>query len=132
MTRSTRLTCHKTLEEGKGVNLYFSDVSVHGQQTYTEKKGKRKVRRRNRVGKDLLQREKQRKKKKKIEILQGVWGSVKQGEILAIMGSSGAGKTTLLNALSGRLRKSEGIAFSGRQFDSQTETMILKEGLQGS
>jgi len=37
-------------------------------------------------------------------LLNSVFGCAKQGEVLAIMGSSGAGKTTLLDALAGRLR----------------------------
>lgn len=37
-------------------------------------------------------------------ILHGITGSVRPGEILALMGPSGGGKTTLLNILSGRTK----------------------------
>ncbi|KAI8839226.1 P-loop containing nucleoside triphosphate hydrolase protein [Chytridium lagenaria] len=37
------------------------------------------------------------------QLLKNVNGSIKSGQMLAILGSSGAGKTTLLNCLSGRL-----------------------------
>ncbi|OMJ13163.1 ABC transporter G family member 22, partial [Smittium culicis] len=36
-------------------------------------------------------------------ILSNINGSIKSGELVAIIGSSGAGKTTLLNILSGRI-----------------------------
>ncbi|KAJ3038431.1 ATP-binding cassette sub- G member 2 [Rhizophlyctis rosea] len=43
------------------------------------------------------------KNKKEREILMGVGGRVRPGEMVAIMGGSGAGKSTLLNILSGRI-----------------------------
>lgn len=54
-------------------------------------------------------------------ILNGVGGSVKRGETVAILGASGAGKTTLLNILSARLNStgtlSGNVTFGGKPRD---------------
>ncbi|CAN6374685.1 unnamed protein product [Urochloa humidicola] len=54
-----------------------------------------------------------------VEILDGVSGHAKPGEVLAIMGASGCGKTTLLDTLAGRLgpnmNKTGLISINGRQ-----------------
>eukprot|EP00729_Bicosta_minor_P011839 gene11839-2362_t len=39
------------------------------------------------------------------EILHGVSGSVKPGELCCIIGPSGAGKTSLMDTLAGRIQK---------------------------
>ncbi|KAG9153018.1 hypothetical protein Leryth_026018 [Lithospermum erythrorhizon] len=59
-------------------------------------------------------------------ILNGVSGIVKPGELLAMLGPSGSGKTTLLTALAGRLpgKVSGIITYNGQQFSSFTRRKI--------
>ena len=55
---------------------------------------------------------------------------VKEGEIVAIIGSNGSGKTTLVNCLSGLVRCSSGsILFNGRQIEKEKSHVIVKLGL---
>ncbi|KAJ3101762.1 ATP-binding cassette sub- G member 2 [Phlyctochytrium bullatum] len=66
------------------------------------------------------------------KILKNLTGSVKSGEMIAILGSSGAGKTTLLNSLSGRLATgllSGQILYNGHVRDPRTwrKTMAFVE-----
>ncbi|KAF8422453.1 P-loop containing nucleoside triphosphate hydrolase protein [Tirmania nivea] len=65
------------------------------------------------------------KKAVKKQLLEGVSGYARRGEITAIMGPSGSGKTTLVNVLSGRLGKGKydlqgKVTFEGKQRDSNT------------
>ena len=48
------------------------------------------------------------KKKRKVEALHGIDLTVRQGEILGLVGPDGAGKSTLLKALSGLIHPNEG------------------------
>ncbi|KAA8910282.1 P-loop containing nucleoside triphosphate hydrolase protein [Sphaerosporella brunnea] len=64
------------------------------------------------------------KTKKPINILEGVTGSARPGEMVALMGPSGSGKTTLLNALARRpaaasAQVSGDLLIDGREFDSK-------------
>ncbi|OLY82055.1 ABC transporter G family member 7 [Smittium mucronatum] len=56
-------------------------------------------------------------------ILSGINGSIKSGELVAIIGSSGAGKTTLLNVLAGRIMGGTvtgEVLFNGEKRDRKT------------
>ncbi|XP_054798832.1 ABC transporter G family member 22-like [Prosopis cineraria] len=58
-------------------------------------------------------------------ILHGITGSVRPGEILALMGPSGGGKTTLLNILSGRTRFNSGsITYNDRPYTKSLKKRI--------
>ncbi|KAI8839227.1 P-loop containing nucleoside triphosphate hydrolase protein [Chytridium lagenaria] len=71
-------------------------------------------------------------KKTTRQILKNLTGTIKSGEMVAIMGSSGAGKTTLLNCLSGRLSTGNltgSILYNGAPRDPKTwkKTMAFVE-----
>ncbi|KAJ8563005.1 hypothetical protein K7X08_031457 [Anisodus acutangulus] len=59
-------------------------------------------------------------------LLQGVTGTVKPGELLAMLGPSGSGKTTLLTALAGRLpgKFSGTIMYNGQKISSSMKRKI--------
>lgn len=64
--------------------------------------------------------------KNKKQVLYDAFGTVKKGEITALIGSSGAGKSTLLNVLAHKIHSSTGkvsgmICFEGKQIPSASE-----------
>jgi len=64
------------------------------------------------------------------EVLHGVTLSVRQGEIVTLVGSNGAGKTTLLKTISGTLRSRDGtISFDGARIDRMAPHAIIGRGL---
>ena len=64
------------------------------------------------------------------EVLHGVSLSVRQGEIVTLVGSNGAGKTTLLKTISGLVRPSDGtIVFDGERIDRTPPHAIIARGL---
>lgn len=66
----------------------------------------------------------------KVECLKGVTLSVKQGEIVALLGSNGAGKTTVLKTISGFIRPSAGdVSFQGQSITSAIPEAIVKLGI---
>jgi branched-chain amino acid transport system ATP-binding protein len=65
-----------------------------------------------------------------IEALHGVSIEVKEGEIVAIIGSNGAGKSTLLNTISGLLRPKKGsIHFKDVQLHTTAPNNIVALGI---
>ena len=66
----------------------------------------------------------------KVECLKGITLSVKQGEIVALLGSNGAGKTTALKTISGFIRPSAGdVFFQGQSISSATPEAIVRLGI---
>jgi len=65
--------------------------------------------------------------------VQVVWEadlSVKEGSVVALIGSNGAGKTTILRALSGLLTPARGrIVFGGREVNVASPLNFVKQGL---
>jgi branched-chain amino acid transport system ATP-binding protein len=63
-------------------------------------------------------------------ILRDVSLSVKQGEIIALLGSNGAGKTTLVNTIMGMLKTVSGeILFEGEHIENMPPHEIVKRGI---
>lgn len=59
------------------------------------------------------------------DILSGISGYSKPGQLLAVMGPSGSGKTTLLNTLSGRLKARKGsITVNGEELSKPMKRRI--------
>lgn len=68
-----------------------------------------------------------------IQALKDVSIDVKQGEIVAIIGSNGAGKSTLLRTVSGLLRPRGGtITFKGEPIHAMPAHEILRHGISHS
>ena len=65
-----------------------------------------------------------------LQALYGVSLSVKEGEIVSVIGNNGAGKTTTLMTISGVLRPRKGeIHFDGRGIDGLKPAQIVDAGL---
>ena len=66
----------------------------------------------------------------KIHALKGVSLTVKQGQIVTLLGANGAGKSTTLKTISGLIRASAGrIAFMGRDITAAEPHDIVRMGL---
>ena len=64
------------------------------------------------------------------KVLHGISFALKQGEVLALIGSNGAGKSTLLKSVCGLLAKKTGhISFNGERVDGLAANDIVKRGI---
>src|SRR5436309_12293397 len=64
------------------------------------------------------------------QVLFGASLSVKEGEIVALLGSNGAGKTTLIRCITGLLRTRRGtIEFAGARIDGLTAHEVVDRGI---
>jgi len=70
-----------------------------------------------------------------ILVLKGLSLSVKQGQIVALLGSNGAGKSTTLKAISGLLKSEDGevtdgdIKFMGERIDGREPEQVVRAGI---
>jgi putative ABC transport system ATP-binding protein len=65
--------------------------------------------------------------KQRVEVLQGIDLSIREGEFLALMGPSGSGKTTLLNVIGGIDRADEGdLLVAGERIDALTARQLAQ------
>src|SRR4051794_26201923 len=65
-----------------------------------------------------------------VDVLWDVDLEVREGEIVALVGSNGAGKTTLLRAISGLIRATEGeIRFGGEPIARLRPEQVVQRGI---
>jgi branched-chain amino acid transport system ATP-binding protein len=68
-----------------------------------------------------------------VECLKGVSFTVKQGEMVALLGANGAGKTTVLKTISGLVRPTAGeVLFEGRSLSASSPEAIVRAGISQS
>ena len=65
-----------------------------------------------------------------VECLKGITFSVREGEIVALLGANGAGKTTVLKTVSGLIRPAAGeVLFRGKPISTSSPQEIVRLGI---
>ena len=64
-----------------------------------------------------------------IKALHGVSLTVDEGQAVSLLGANGAGKTTTLRAISGTVRKSGEVTFSGKRISRRSPETIARLGI---
>ena len=64
-----------------------------------------------------------------VQALHGVSLAVEDGESVAILGANGAGKTSTLRAISGTVRRSGRIVFSGKEIGKKSPEAVARLGI---
>jgi branched-chain amino acid transport system ATP-binding protein len=65
-----------------------------------------------------------------IQVLKEVSLEVKQGELVAVIGSNGAGKTTLIKSISGLLKPRHGsVTFQGKRISGMDANKVVMQGV---
>ena len=66
----------------------------------------------------------------RVEVLRGINLAVREGELVALLGSNGAGKTTFNHTVCGLVRAWTGqVVFAGEEFTKLTSRKIVQSGL---
>jgi branched-chain amino acid transport system ATP-binding protein len=64
-----------------------------------------------------------------LQVLKGIDLEVREGEVVAIIGSNGAGKTTLIRTITGLLRRTGIVRFGNLDLSSATTMQIVAAGV---
>lgn len=59
-----------------------------------------------------------------LEAIHGINLDIEEKSITAVLGSNGAGKTTIINALSGMLRRTGSVVFSGKPLSTRPDKVV--------
>ena len=66
----------------------------------------------------------------RVEVLRGIYLAVREGELVALLGSNGAGKTTFNHTVCGLVRAWTGqVVFAGEELTKLTSRKIVQSGL---
>ncbi|HAN43060.1 MAG TPA: ABC transporter ATP-binding protein [Sphaerochaeta sp.] len=63
-----------------------------------------------------------------VEALHGINMDIEEGKVTALIGSNGAGKSTTIKAISGMVKRSGSIVFSGKELSSSSNK-VVKAGI---